>query len=462
MSEERLERAIRDALLRDEPGPLPERLRTRVGTIANGRDQHRWHFAVGIRLARALLVMLTLVAAVGLAAATLPHNRAAGPAASAMPSAAPASVEPTLTATSPSPLPHTPRPAASVWSRVQFGGMAPGPLIIAGSKLVLVTNPATATGGAHPTLWSSSDGTTWQRLADSAVSGAPGNGSVRILGLGSKDGGLVAVGAHMNADATAAVAEAWTSPDGKTWTQAVVAGAADATMNLVYAGPHDFVAIGTGRYSLRANRTAGIAVWTSPDGARWTRLPESEVPAGVAIASVAAGAGRYVAVGQAIAPGGSPTADESPVWTSADGVHYAMLTKAGSPPPDAGLLDVIWTGSTFVAVGSEQTSGASVWESPDGLTWHSTELPAVGAVQARGSAICRGTAGFFAVGTIADASGNLGGAAWTSPDGQGWTRLPVSGLQNASLSSALCFEGRVLVEGQDMGTGASELWLATP
>ncbi len=163
-----------------------------------------------------------------------------------------------------------------------------------------------AVGGSHPdddppvaAVWTSADGVTWSRVPhDDAVFGGAGMNSVTAGGSG-----LVAVGWSDEREHT--VAAVWTSPDGVTWSRvphddAVFGG---AEMNSVTAGGPGLVAVGLERFDVAGEENLVAAVWTSPDGVIWSRVPHDETVFGglryQEMLGVTAGGPGLVAVGSA-------------------------------------------------------------------------------------------------------------------------------------------------------------------
>ena len=232
--------------------------------------------------------------------------------------------------------------------------------------------------------------------------------------------GLVAVGASGSAAAV------WLSPDGLNWTRVphdeAVLG--DGLMRSVAAYGGGFVAVG----SDDSGGDADAAVWLSPDGLNWTRVPHDEAVFGGGghefMTSVASFDGGLVAVGRSDGLERSGSA----VWTSPDGRAWARILRDAPIFEDAGTVDVAPFGGRLVAVGFDWPSGdadAAVWLSPDGLNW--TRVPRDKSVfGGDGDQIMVSVAGFdeglVAVGFD---QGGLGDAAvWTSRDALTWTRVP--------------------------------------
>lgn len=160
------------------------------------------------------------------------------------------------------------------------GGMAdviagPGGLVAVGSTCR--STPPTAPPACEPAIWSSADGTSWERVA-----GVPGR-SGWLKAIATSGSGYVAVGATQTCDPSVST-DPWgcpalvlTSPDGQTWTQQPFEQPGDL---------RTLTAIG-GRYFATAP-FGPSTVWTSSDGAVWT-------PADVQGGPTTAGSGNNAA-----------------------------------------------------------------------------------------------------------------------------------------------------------------------
>jgi hypothetical protein len=273
-----------------------------------------------------------------------------------------------------------------------------------------------------PAAWTSADdGLTWQR----AAVGGPG-GFMQAVTVGGP--GLVAVGYESGTDDDAAV---WTSPDGLSWTrvphdEAVFGGPGSEEMFGVTAGGPGLVAVGWGV----VDGDEGAAVWVSTDGYTWERIIDNAVfggPGGQAMYAVVAGGPGLVAVGYDFLEGEWDAA----VWTSTDGLNWSEVPAAGAVfggPNIQEMRSVALGGPGLVAVGNDYAEVAvngAVWTSADGLTW--TRVPHDAAVfggagnqEMRG--VAAGTPGLAAVGR--DDTGEAGDAAvWASADGLTWWRV---------------------------------------
>ena len=276
-------------------------------------------------------------------------------------------------------------------------------------------------------VWTSPDGITWTRVQDEAVLGGE---FLQMLGVTAGGPGLVAVGTNqVGGDSNAAV---WTSPDGITWTrvqdEAVFAAEGWLEVLGVTVGGPGLVAVGL-REFLRDNLYA--AVWASTDGITWTKAPDDEAflsgeGARRLMASVTAGGPGLVAVGN------ETSVDlDAAVWTSPDGITWSRVphdeTVFGGEGAQV-MASVTVGGPGLVAVGSDFSGGdkdAAVWTSTDGITW--TRVPHDEAVLGGGgfqemTSVTAGGPGLVAVGT--ESVGDSVAAVWTSTDGITWTRVP--------------------------------------
>ena len=219
----------------------------------------------------------------------------------------------------------------------------------------------------------------WSRIPhDEAVFGGGGEQSMHGVTVGGP--GLVAVGATdgWQGDGDAAV---WTSPDGITWTrvphdETVFGG---ATMWDVTVGGPGLVAVGWDGDILDDSPDVDAAIWTSVDGVTWSRvLHDDEVFGAAFITSVTVGGPGLVAVG---GTDGFFTDGDAALWTSVNGITWSRVahdeTVFGGANSQV-INDVTVGGPGLVAVGNDGGIGpwdnnadtnAAVWTSVDGITW---------------------------------------------------------------------------------------------
>ena len=326
------------------------------------------------------------------------------------------------------------------WARVAhdeavFGGgddQVINSVVAEGPGLVAVGSDASG-GDLDAAVWTSSDGLTWSRAAhDEEVFGGEDDQSMsRVIAGGP---GLVAVGSDgTNLRGKNIDAAVWTSSDGITWSRvphddAVFGGDGDQVIKGVAVGGPGFVAVGS--ETIKFNVDA--AVWTSPDGITWSRVPHDEAVFGgtkdEAMLSVVAGGPGLVSVGS-FGKGGD---HDAIVWTSTDGLTWSLVAhdEAVFGGESMQVMHRVVAGGPGLLVfglnGPFDAGSAVVWFSTDGTTW--TRVPhhddvfggrgaqtIVGGVAAGPGIVAVGWDGPF---DARDA------AAWASTDGISWARLP--------------------------------------
>lgn len=160
-----------------------------------------------------------------------------------------------------------------------------------------------ASAPRRPTFWASEDGRDWTLVAQFAAPGAgtpqpspPARHRLTEFALEVVAGGpgFVAVGGRRDLPNTVA----WTSPDGRTWTERLI----DAS-----AGPGGLASDGERVLIVTDD---GTAVWVSDDGLDWTRHPVGLGP--LEVRAIAGGDHGFVIVGEDPSRPGSTVAWLSP------------------------------------------------------------------------------------------------------------------------------------------------------
>jgi hypothetical protein len=359
------------------------------------------------------------------------------------------------------------------WSRVPYSEAAFGEGFEQGMASVTVGGPGlVAVGGAGPgedrearaAVWTSPDGIAWSRVPhNEALFGRAGMDSVTVGGPG-----LVAVGTA-TLDNDRDVAAVWTSPDGITWSrvpynEAVFGG---ATMQSVTAGGPGLVAVGWDGHP--HGGIGNAVVWTSVDGITWSRVPHNEAvfgrDDGQWMWSVTTGGPGLVAVGF--------DSSGAAVWTSVDGINWSRVPHNEAVFGVGEMRSVTAGGPGLVAVGAPHgaNSHAVVWTSVDGITW--SQVPHNEAVfgEAAMTSVTVAGPGLVAVG----GTGNLrlGQAqVWTSPDGIVWSRVyneaVFSGRRDIEMRSVTAGGPGLVVVGADgidagfVGDYDAAVWVAVP
>jgi len=234
-------------------------------------------------------------------------------------------------------------PDGFTWSGVPHDGN-----VFGGSEMTSVTagGPglvAVGSNGLDAAVWTSPDGFTWSRVPhDETLFGGAEMNSVTVGGPG-----LVAVGlinlepltpSPQGPDGFVTDAAVWTSSDGFTWSrvphdETVFDVEGSQRMNSVIVGGPGLVAVGSDEidpYAFPYGYAMDAAVWTSPDGFTWSRVPHDDavfdavgglgVAGGAEMTSVTVGGPGLVAVGEA---GGFAV-----VWTSSDGILWSPVFRA--------------------------------------------------------------------------------------------------------------------------------------
>jgi hypothetical protein len=233
--------------------------------------------------------------------------------------------------------------------------------------------------------WWSAGLTGWHRAAvdnpdtSPGAPGGPGPSGVsrQMLAVAAGPQGFVAVGSAGHA------AAAWTSLDGRAWTQQNVPlpyGATRAVLQHVASNGHTVVAVGTALTT--AGQQLPFAASSADGGRTWTEsaLP---VPAGRAFVTALTGTGVGTGTGAGTGTGGgflatgtfgsTPGHQDVVVWTSppgAGGSAWKAVTPAGqglTGPGIQAITGLTVSGRTLSGVGFTATPGGEqpvLWQSP--------------------------------------------------------------------------------------------------
>nr|SBO91437.1 Chaperone protein DnaK [Nonomuraea gerenzanensis] len=180
------------------------------------------------------------------------------------------------------------------------------------------------------------------------------------------------------------------------------------------AGPTGWVALG--------DRVGGSVVWTSPDGATWTRQPDATASLAFGprdrVADVAWTGKGFTAVGQTSDKG--DFTDAAPVvWLSADGRSWERRAGWRLHPPTGGTLaltDVASVKDAIVVRGESSTEPYDItWRSTDaGETWQAFAVPGESDEPELSFAATSAT-------MLAVRRNDSDATTYTSPDGVRWT-----------------------------------------
>ena len=225
---------------------------------------------------------------------------------------------------------------------------------------------AAGRAGRRPAVWTSTDGSAWQRH-DVRVLGGPDEWE-RITTLASgRDGALVA-GGSLGPELLDRHARFWRSTDGgATWSPAPDSKTFDGTeVTALLPASDGWLALG--RIG-NGQRTTGSLTWRSTDGITWTRDDDPALADGWARNVTPAADGSLVAVGSdtdELAAYAWRSTDEGRTWTRAP--QTADLMYEGK----IRMTDVLTTPRGLVSVGNVvgmQYGTGMGWISSDGVTW---------------------------------------------------------------------------------------------
>lgn len=170
------------------------------------------------------------------------------------------------------------------------------------------------------------------------------------------------------------------------------------------------------------------AVWSTPDGARWSRVadPEGLFEDAYPI-RVATDGRRLVALGWG-APGVHDRPGPDVAWISDDAVAWERHEVGRTALGQIDVAGVVGSISGFRAWGRTVDERTAVLQSPDGLEWSAIDLP--GDADSTIAGIAPYGGGYVAVGATRDADNIIGAPsqparAWFSPDGTQWEAAPV-------------------------------------
>ncbi|MFM2106284.1 MAG: hypothetical protein RL338_1316 [Chloroflexota bacterium] len=417
------------------------------GRQVRGRRRHGGRAGRGPGTAL-LLVALVLHGCSG--SGSLPPGASASPSAAPSVTASAASLAPTGTAATASP---TPTRAAGGWVLGRTPGLrgadsappvaiavGPNGAVIVGERAVLEPE---GPDDHYAAAFRSDDLVTWEpsrldaglRLGSSLPTSGPlaGMGAVTWGGAG-----FVAVGIDLVPGVTGV---AWRSDDGTRWIRAPLPGTERARpAGIAWTGGR-YVAIGVDE----APTAPRMAVWTSPDGLAWTRLPDGpafaigdyldtgEYRAWAGPASLSLDeAGRLLAAGRVCVGGrryGDPIDCAGAIWRSDDGTTWTRELQPGTlPGPVAAGATlgerVVLVGATADEFGNVETGRVVVVE-PAGTggtaDWQVVELPDLPALS--GVAVLDGVA--YALGAPMPVTSGRGPviSLWASSDGRAWREV---------------------------------------
>ena len=282
---------------------------------------------------------------------------------------------------------------------------------------------------------------------DSVLSPSPGGvllpgGAFR--GVSVRENQLIAVGRD-----SAGRGVVFLSNDGTRWTQVAPRARALPSLGAVAAWRNGFVAFAD---------SGSTILWTSRDGRAWTPVrPTSRAFADAAVTDVVAGGPGLVAVGARLDPGETDEPVGGLVWTSRDGATWTRVGGERTFDLNEGNINTIAVGGPGLVAAGADIDGTVVWTSRDGASWERVPRDRAVFAGAGISAITVWRDGLVAMGArIPDAVG----LQWTSRDGRTWVPEPTDGFFDVrvAVSDLSQVAGRLVAVGQDSVGGA--IWVS--
>jgi hypothetical protein len=165
----------------------------------------------------------------------------------------------------------------------------------------------------------------------------------------------------------------WSSDDGAAWTSLAWSG-------LPATAPVDELFGVSDGWAIRGTLSDRAAMWHSSDGARWTQTWSGPGPSGMEYTALgpifkAPGGGFLSFGGVATAPGGpAAVPNDIQVWTSSDQLHWVKTSRVPRPGWShsfaTGPGGYVAAGQTVVGQSGEAGYGqVGIWTSQDGRTW---------------------------------------------------------------------------------------------
>ncbi len=246
--------------------------------------------------------------------------------------------------------------------------------------------------------------------------------------------------------------QAWTSPDGVTWTAVVWPGTLGETLDEVVGSGRGFLAVSRDPFG------AGTTLWWSSDGADWSQL-DGTGPTDVNAANLRGTTGGVVWV-PFDAKGPS-----QPVFHSVDGAEWVeglieLRSELASSDAELSLEVVEHLGGRWIAIGQARSVAADpvlqVWTSPDGVTWVPQAVPDFGVVEDRAVVISASAIvgdrlvvapSTVPLGAFEDRTiGGIGawtstGELWSTGDGVLWSRVVRSDAEIESIAGTASSDG---------------------
>lgn len=453
MDDEQFERQVRAAIRRIGDTPASNALRARADAIAR---EYSSVASTGHRFARSgRLIFATLSVAVAVLGGVLMFaTRPNGTASTSYPG---------ISAHAPTETPIS----SSIPTRGEIGvtwGLVTRQQALSAASMhaiVEFNGQFVAVGTAQTPLaagmaWTSPDGTHWTRQP------MPSLAYPEAIAVGSS--GLVAVGYRAEHGDT--VAAAWTSPNGRTWTPVDISKEYRGwgiSAVAVASGPGGLVALGTAGPATGPGIGPGPdrpLVWHSRDGTYWT--PVSFPDHAANLESIASGSSEFI-IGGSMVVG---NARNAAIWTSRDGATWSrsrnLPDSNGAPAGDGLSINVIVAGPDRVlaiAGRAHHEATGVVWSSSDGVRWvvarHLTDQ------DPRYLALAWAPGGFIAAGLVGNDPINESLVVQVSEEGAVWQTRLIRAPEAGAPAGIAATANRIVVVG-NQGEKPDGLVLVSP
>jgi hypothetical protein len=315
------------------------------------------------------------------------------------------------------------------WTRLEvdpgvFGSVTVTDGAVGSDRMVLVGCEGSDRNVTGFAVWWSDDATGWQR-AD-----GPGDSTCMTQVEASSFGFFATGGPH-------GAQNQFHSPDGVTWERLDLsddfgfdyAGQLGVVFAIFVAPTDDRVTLLYSRAAENESRIGTLV--TTTDGETWELGPPDSAALfdSSSIAAVIEGGPGLIAVGSS--PGGE-FVPSAAAFVSSDGLNWTRVTPRNSDFDNKVMTDVMPFTGGYVAVGGDfsDTGLMTAWTSPDGDTWSRSPYPPEetdpSVAQMTAEVVTTAAGSIWAAGRDFDARRDTEGglpAMWNSSDGVTWTRV---------------------------------------
>lgn len=235
-----------------------------------------------------------------------------------------------------------------------------------GKRIVITGFLSDGSSQGKPRVWTSEDGSTWTRVAESALSGSA---PTLFSKVDANDKGFVAelIGATSVQVASSSDGLVWKRHDAGSGSIGV--GDSNVDVSDVIATPSGYLAVGS------IGKPADAAVWTSTDGDSWKRAVSASLGGDrFQSADVAVVGGPGFVVGGS---GDTGPAEYGAIWSSADARSWTLTPQTPllfGGTNGSGVEAFAKVGGKLLAAGHASAVGTGgyslgIWTSADGTTW---------------------------------------------------------------------------------------------